>query len=147
MDELTATSMDATEIVDFLQSQQTGVLSLADEDDAYGIPVSFAYQPDDQRIYFRLGFAPGSQKQKYLRTTARASFVTHARTDAGWKSVVAAGRLEEVAEGGLDASIVETVKGLHIPYFKVFDRPTGELEFRIVRLDVDSLHGMIEAPV
>lgn len=145
MEDRTATPMDATDIATFLAGEQTGVLSLADGDDSYAIPVSFAFQPDEQAIYFRLGFAPGSQKRKFISTTDHATFVVHARTDAGWKSVVASGRIEEIPEGGLDSSIVETVKGLHIPYFKVFERPTSNLEFEIARLKIDSLNGMVEA--
>ena len=52
--------MDATEIVDFLESQLAGVLAMASGNDAYAIPVSFTFVPEESRLYFRLGYAPGS---------------------------------------------------------------------------------------
>lgn len=136
--------MDATEIGEFLSDQDTGVLSLAAENDSYAVPVSFMYNMDEQAVYFRLGFAPGSQKQRFVDTTEHASFVVYGKVDEGWKSVVASGRLERLAENNIESSVVEAVKQLDIPYFKVFDRPAEDIDFTIVRLDIDSLSGINE---
>ncbi|QCC50167.1 pyridoxamine 5'-phosphate oxidase family protein [Halapricum salinum] len=145
MDPQNAEDMDALDITDFLAAQETGVLSLADGNDAYAVPVSFYFQPDDQQLYFRLGFAPGSQKQKFLERTDLASFVVHGRADGRWKSVVASGRLEIVeTEQRLDDPVLEAVQRLEIPYFRVFDRPTDEIEFGIYRLRAESLKGIVE---
>jgi nitroimidazol reductase NimA-like FMN-containing flavoprotein (pyridoxamine 5'-phosphate oxidase superfamily) len=136
--------MDATEIADFLDSQQTGVLALASEGDAYAVPVSYAYDIDEQAVYFRLGFAPGSQKQRFIDTTEHVSFVVYGEADGRWNSVLVSGRLEPMAETNLDSTILEAVKRLDIPYFKVFDRPAEEVDFTIVRLNVDGLNGIVE---
>jgi hypothetical protein len=143
----TATEMDAIEIREFLRTQETGVLSLADDGDGYGIPVSFAY--DDQedgrpRVYLRLGFAPGSMKRRYIDATDRVSFTVYDRTDEGWKSVVARGRLEKISGRSLDAIVAEAVRGLDIPYFSVHDRPVDDLHFTLARLNVADLTGIVE---
>jgi len=145
MSDATATRMDAIEIADFLATQHTGVLSLASDDDAYAVPVSFAYDDADSALYLRLGYAPGSQKRTFVDAVDRASFVVYDDTPDGWRSVVARGRLEELSESSLDSSIVESVRGLDIPYFQVHDRPATDLEFHVVRLDVTELTGVAEA--
>lgn len=145
MAEQTVSEMDGTEISEFLEEQHTGVLSLAEADDAYAVPVSFAVPEGSQDIYFRLGFGPGSQKRAFLDATEHAAFVTYDRTDVGWTSVVAIGRLEEYPEEDADVAVVESVEGLDIPFFRVFDRPVSDIDFKLVRLDVQSMRGIVEA--
>lgn len=140
-----ATSMDGLEIEAFLGSQQTGILSLAKGDASYAIPVSYAFDEDGPYLYFRLGFAPGSQKRKFVDATDRATFVVYAETDEGWKSVVAEGSLEALTRDSLDSAIVEATKRLEIPFFSVHKRPARDLEFGIYRITVSTLNGLAEA--
>jgi nitroimidazol reductase NimA-like FMN-containing flavoprotein (pyridoxamine 5'-phosphate oxidase superfamily) len=140
----TAVEMDDSEVAQLLHAQDTGVLSLAKDGDAYGIPVSFNYRQKNRRVYFRLGFAPGSQKREFLDATDHASFEVHDRTDAGWKSVVASGPLVEATSDEIGTQVVQSVEQLQIPYFQVFDRPKEELDLRIVYLDVERVRGLVE---
>lgn len=143
-----ARALDAIEIGDFLRTQQTGVLSLARDDDSYAIPVSFAYDDGGDEapsIFFRLGYAPASQKEDYVESTDHATFVAYDHTDDGWRSVVAEGHLEELTESDLDATIREAVDDLDIPFFEVHERPADEIDFTTVRLHVSTLHGIAEA--
>jgi len=143
-----AHALDAIEIGDFLDAQQTGVLSLARDDDSYAIPVSFAYDDDGEdspAIYFRLGYAPASQKQDYIESTDHATFVVYDQTDAGWHSVVAEGHLEQLSETELDATIREAVDHLDIPFFEVHERPIEDIEFTTVRFQIATMHGIREA--
>lgn len=142
-----ATEMDAVEIAEFMQSQQTGVLSMADGDDGYAIPVSFAYDETDDDgpyVYFRLGFAPGSEKRAFLDSTNLVSFVVYDETPEGWKSVVTRGRLETQSGRTLDAFIIEAIEGIDIPYFAVHEHSPRDLNFSLVRLDVTDLRGIVE---
>jgi hypothetical protein len=136
--------MDAIEIDDFLGSQQTGVLSMGRENDGYGVPLSFWFDENDSSIYFRLGYAPGSQKQEFVESSRYVTFVVYADTDDGWKSVVAEGELERLSEETLDSAIEETTRHLDIPYYEVHERPVSELEFEIVRMRVTKLSGIAE---
>lgn len=143
----TATDMDAVEIAQFLESQETGVLSLADGDDGYGVPVSFVYDEADDRgpyVYFRLGFAPGSMKRRFVDASDTVSFVVYDRTPSGWKSVVARGELEEVSARTLDAIVGEAVRGLDIPYFSVHDQPIDKLNLSLARIVITDLSGIVE---
>lgn len=140
-----ATAMDAIEISDFLRDQGTGVLALAKKSDAYAIPVSFFYHEDEQCVYLRLGHTPGSQKRRYADATDHATLVVYDDTEEGWKSVVIEGRIEETAGNTLDAALEERGEELDIPYVRIFERPTDEIEFHTVRIDITSIKGMIEA--
>ena len=144
MAERTRRELDAIEIADFLDGQHTGVLSLADGDDAYSIPVSFDYHEGEAAVYFRLGYGADSQKRRYLEAVDTASFVVYDRTEGGWTSVVIEGALERVSESSLDSSIREAVNGLDIPYFQVHHRPAGDMDFNVVRLDATKLTGIVE---
>jgi len=142
MTDATASSMDALAIDAFLEAQQVGVLALADDGNPYAIPMSFAYGPEDRSIYLRLGYAPGSQKRRYVAATDGVRFVVYDDTAEGWKSVVVEGHLEEVTADSLSSSIREAVEDLEIPVFAVFDRPTEEVEFHVGRIEVSGMTGI-----
>lgn len=137
-------NMDAIQIDEFLASQQTGVLSLAHGDDAYGIPLSFWFDDSDSSIYFRMGYAPGSQKRKFVESSQYVTFVVYDHNDDGWKSVVAEGELEVLSEDTLDSAVEEATRHLDIPYYEVHERPVDELEFDIIRMRVTKLNGIAE---
>lgn len=141
----TATQMDGLEIADFLASQETGVLSLASDDDAYAIPVSYAISGNESNLFVRLGYGPGSEKRRFVEATEEAVLVVYDETDEGWRSVVARGPLEPLGETELDDAVETAVRGLDIPFFRVHDRPTDDLEFSLVRLRTTSLTGVVEA--
>lgn len=143
MGNTTRSEMDAVEIADFLDSRSTGTLSLANESDAYAIPVSFDYDVDTRSVYLRLGFGPNSQKRRFLDGTDHVSFVVYDRTDEGWKSVVVEGTTEELSGTALGSAIAESLEDLDIPYVRAHDRSGEQLEFSIVRIDPTSLTGIV----
>lgn len=143
MTEQAATTMDSIEIREFLQDQGTGVLALAKASDAYAVPVSFFYDGEQQCVYLRLGYASGSQKRRYAKATDHASLVVYDDTDEGWKSVVIEGHLEEISDNTLDSALEEHGEQLDIPYVRIFDRPTDEIEFRTVRINITSMKGIV----
>ena len=90
----------ATEAVEeFLNDQGTGVLSLTNEGRAYGIPVAFAYDADDERAVLDLGFAPESKKREFIEATEEVCLTVYEH-DApdDWTSVVLTGGLEELED-------------------------------------------------
>ncbi|WP_254271712.1 pyridoxamine 5'-phosphate oxidase family protein [Haloarcula marina] len=137
-------NLDAVEITDFLESHRTGVICLGRENDGYGVPLSYMYREEDSSIYFRMGYAPGSQKRKFLDATEQATFVVYDQTGEGWTSVVAEGELQVLTESNIDSAVEEATKKLDIPYFEVHDRPVDDLEFNVVRLRVTKLNGIAE---
>jgi len=146
----TATALDQAAIEAFLETRSTGTLSLAKENESYAIPVSFTFAPESEDFYFRLSYGPGSRKREYIEATERGTFVVAAETKAGWKSVVARGRLKHrnTVENldrvtPPDGSISDADRELEIPFYHVFKAPSEAL-FTLVRLRTDELTGVAE---
>ena len=101
---LRGVAMDREEVDEFLREQGTGVLSLAVDGEAYGIPMSFGY--DGERLYFFLiRFGDDSEKIDFADATTRASFTTYSFKDSHhWRSVLVRAPIERVPEERLDAA-------------------------------------------
>lgn len=85
--------MDRADAEAYLDEQGVGVLSLADDDEAYGVPLSYGYDVEAEVIYFVL-LRPGerSRKEQFMTSTDRASFLVYDTVAPGdWRSVIAAG--------------------------------------------------------
>lgn len=95
---LSGIEMTGAEIDQYLSEQGHGILALADDGDAYGVPVSFGY--DGDFLYTSLlKFGDVSQKIEYLEETDTACLTTyHVSTRFDWKSVVVRGEYREVDE-------------------------------------------------
>ena len=154
MSRVTASALEPTEIDAFLNDQSTGTLSLANDSDAYAVPVSFTFDDDSRNVYFRLGYGPDSQKRQFIDATETATFVVADETASGWKSVIAQGEVEHLStvedlntshpRGSADPSVNQAIRNLEIPYYQVFDDPS-EMVFTIARLRTDELTGVVEA--
>jgi len=106
--QLRGVAMDEAQLDEFLRERGSGVLSLANENVAYGMPVSFGWDGDN--LYFiLLQFGEDSEKLDYAATTERATFSTYDFEDEHhWRSVVARGPIEEVSADDTD-EVTETM--------------------------------------
>lgn len=95
--------MTDDEITGFLNEQATGVLSLASDARAYGIPMSFAYDEAGDRLLMDMGFAESSKKREFLESTDEATLATYDWVSpTNWASVVAIGSIARVSEADID---------------------------------------------
>ncbi|SIR76378.1 pyridoxamine 5'-phosphate oxidase family protein [Natronorubrum thiooxidans] len=129
---------------EFLGTGGIGVLSFATSGDEppASFPVSYGYYDDAEDFYFRLSFPPGSTKETVIDNPV--SFVTYAEGDDGWRSVVAAGTLEELTELPHESVAVQGMWAVEIPTVDVFDRPRSEITFHDFRLDPETVSGRKE---
>ncbi|EMA14747.1 hypothetical protein BDK61_0561 [Haloarcula quadrata] len=128
---------------DRLGESESGVLALADGDDAYAFPVFHHYE--DGSLYFRLGETSGSEKSAYLDATETATYVvteTEQTPDAeawtGW-SIVARGPIAAVPDGDPAYEAVE-INERYAP-IRVFDEPTDEMDITLYELSIEELTG------
>lgn len=99
--------MDEAAVHRLLHERGTGVLSLADGGEAYGIPISYGYDEDAGRIYF-VYLRPGerSKKETFTERTERASLLVYeVESTENWRSVVAAGPIHRVEDGESDRAV------------------------------------------
>ncbi len=131
---------------EFLDTGGIGVLSFSTEitEPPASLPVSYGYLADAGTLYFRLSFPPGTHKTDVIDNPV--SFVSYDRTTDGWRSVVATGYLEELADLPHESVAVQGMWAVDIPTVDIFDRPREEISFQDFRLDPETLTGRKEAP-
>jgi nitroimidazol reductase NimA-like FMN-containing flavoprotein (pyridoxamine 5'-phosphate oxidase superfamily) len=147
MEDTRSVEMNDEERDEFLGTGGTGVASFprGSNESPHTIPVSYGYDSETGEFYFRLAFSPETEKEGVVGDRKPISFVTYDETDTGWRSVVATGRLEEVAEAAIDSDVVTAMRRIHIPLVDVFDRNPREIDFRFFHLDPEELSGKKEA--
>lgn len=138
-------AMDDSEIDTLLNNGGTGVISFADGDEPYAIPISYGYDSDSGSIYLRFGFAPDSQKRRFVDDGVTASLVVSDDT-GGWRSVVARGSLTSVSEPAIESGAAQSIRRMNIPYVTIHETPAAEMEFELYRLDPAELTGRKEQP-
>jgi hypothetical protein len=123
--------MTDEEVAERLREGTTGVLSLAHGDDAYAVPVSYAYE--DDRLLFRLSDDGHSKKAAFVSATDEACFLRYDASDGDSWSVVVEGRLRRLDDEEretFDATRVnETFSEL-----RVFDEAVPDVEVLLYEL-------------
>lgn len=138
--------MDETELEDKLQTTDTGVLALADDSDAYAIPLAHYYDGDE--IYFRLGITEGDKKRELWETTETACYVIYdaeptddPRGLDSW-SILVTGHLVELPESEYDRFDTAEINR-HFSPIRVFDEAIEDIEIVIAKLEADTITGRI----
>ncbi|MFW6321174.1 MAG: pyridoxamine 5'-phosphate oxidase family protein [Halohasta sp.] len=144
MSKVRSVELDDEEIDSLLGTGGVGVVSFADGDEPYSIPVSYGYDSGAGSLYLRFGFAPESEKRTFVDDGVVASLVVMAESIDGWQSVVARGPLRKVTEMALDSHAAESVRQVNIPFVTIHDRRATDLEFELYRLEPDSMSGRRE---
>jgi nitroimidazol reductase NimA-like FMN-containing flavoprotein (pyridoxamine 5'-phosphate oxidase superfamily) len=70
--------MNQVEVDEKLAAGEHGILALADDSDAYAIPLSYHY--DGERLLLRVSEHDRSEKQQFLEPTDTATFVCYEGT-------------------------------------------------------------------
>ncbi len=144
MSQVHAVALSTEEIDSLLGTGGVGVISFADGDRPYSIPVSYGYDSSATGFYIRFGFAPDSEKRRFVDDAVTASLVVTDETIDGWRSVVARGPLTEITEPALDSHASESVRQVNIPFVTIYEQQPSELDFELYRLDPDELTGRKE---
>jgi len=89
--------MPEAEIDALLESTGVGVLSLANDDTPYGIPISFGYDGDDRLYFLLVGHSEEGKKVRYAEAATEASFLVYeVDSDAAWRSAIVSGSFERI---------------------------------------------------
>lgn len=129
--------MDETDVAAHLERAHTGVLALADDGNAYAVPVSFHY--DDGRLFLRMADDGSSKKLELLDSTARATFLVFDAEgeDDSW-SVLIRGPVRELS-GSERARFDAAAVNESFPPLRVFDETVEDLVVRVCEMDVEEL--------
>ena len=135
------TEMTAAETDALLGRHETGVLSLARDDDPYSIPISYGYDADDRTFYLRLVSTPESEKRAFLSSSPAARVVVHEEDGRTYRSAVAKGSLEEITTDEITVEHVEQFGDAKRPLFEVWGESKQDLRIQLYQLDADSVSG------
>jgi nitroimidazol reductase NimA-like FMN-containing flavoprotein (pyridoxamine 5'-phosphate oxidase superfamily) len=140
------TPMDEREIDDVLGSTGWGIITLADDDEPYSIPVSFGYDGEDVYFVFirdsptntKFEFAEGGKTARLLVTDVQARF--------DWQSIAVTGTLREVPHDGDDWDELMAVLDEQAWFSSEFERAAGVEELVGWRLEPDQVRGLEVRP-
>jgi nitroimidazol reductase NimA-like FMN-containing flavoprotein (pyridoxamine 5'-phosphate oxidase superfamily) len=137
--------MGMDELTEFLGTGGTGVISFQTSGTKapYSRPVSYGYDGESDRFYFRLAFSPESGKRDAL-LDLQVSFVTYDERDGVWHSVVVTGTLDEIDDDHLDTEVLDGMRRIHIPLYDVFEAESKAVQYRFFALEPTSLTGRKE---
>jgi nitroimidazol reductase NimA-like FMN-containing flavoprotein (pyridoxamine 5'-phosphate oxidase superfamily) len=101
-EDLAEAAMDEADAAAYLRGGGSGVLTLADGNEAYGVPVSYGFDGDRVYVAFLLA-GERSRKERLAEATEWASLVVYDVVDReDWRSVVAAGPLRPIDDDEWD---------------------------------------------
>lgn len=137
------TEMSAAEIDEFLSGAETGVLSLARDNEPYSIPISYGYDADSRVFYMRLVSTPDSDKRRFLSSEPQARLVIYDENDSQtrYRSVLATGVLEEIDPGEMSVEEIEQYGDARRPLFEIWGAGKEDLDIRLYRLHPGQLTG------
>jgi nitroimidazol reductase NimA-like FMN-containing flavoprotein (pyridoxamine 5'-phosphate oxidase superfamily) len=137
------TEMSLSEVDAFLGDHETGVLSLARDEQPYSIPISYGYDADSRTFYLRLVSTPGSDKQEFLDSQPAVRLVVYDGDDDGtvYRSVVASGQLEAIEPDALSVEHVEQYGRAKRPLFEIWGRDKDTLAIQLYEFAPDELNG------
>ena len=134
--EMTQSDTDA-----LLGRHETGVLSLARDDDPYAIPISYGYDADDRTFYLRLVSTPKSEKRKFLSSKPDARLVVYEEDEPTYQSVVVTGTLAEIPRDEMTVEHVEQYGEAKRPLFEIWGEAKPDLDIKLYELRADTISG------
>lgn len=126
--------MDESEVEEHLREGNHGVLALATEDDAYGVPLNYHY--DGDRFLIRMSEHDHAEKSRYLETTDTATFVCFEATPESSWSVLIRGPIERWSGDADEATLHQW-----FPPFRLFDEAVEDVEFELYELEINQVTG------
>ena len=132
--------MERAESEAFLRERGTGVLSLAADDEAYSIPISFGYDGETIYVVFQ-GYSADSEKSRFVEETGRACLVTYDVAEKfEWTSVLVRGSIREVDDDEWD-DLVEAIED-NAWYPSLFSEADPRGRLRGFALSVEEISGL-----
>lgn len=135
------TALSEQETDDLLGRHETGVLSLASDDEPYAIPISYGYDVDARRFYLRLVSTPESEKRAFLAAEPAARLVVYEEEDAIYRSVVVTGILQEITKDDMTVEHVQQYGRAKRPLFEIWGQHKRDLDIALYELDAETISG------
>lgn len=135
------TELSRSETDAFLGRKETGVLSLARNDEPYAIPISYGYDAAERLFFMRLVSTPDSAKRAFLGDEPQATLVVYDEAEPVYRSVVATGTIEAVPSEALTADRIEQYGETPRPLFEIWGEAAPDLDVALYQFDPAEVTG------
>lgn len=137
------TEMGREEIDEFVTGRETGVLTLARENEPYSIPISYGYDADTGTFYMRLVSTADSEKREFLDSSPAIRLVIYDEEGDGetYRSIVAKGTLDELDPADLSVEQIEQYGDAKRPLFEIWGHGRDELDIKLYELQPTEIAG------
>ncbi|SFR96683.1 hypothetical protein SAMN05216559_1682 [Halomicrobium zhouii] len=135
------TEMTREETDALLSRHETGVLSLASDDDPYAIPISYGYDADERQFYMRLVSTPDSKKREFLSGSPTVRLVVYEEAGRTYRSVVVSGVLDPIARDEITPEHVEQYGDAKRPLFEIWGDARKDLDIQLYVLRPETISG------
>jgi nitroimidazol reductase NimA-like FMN-containing flavoprotein (pyridoxamine 5'-phosphate oxidase superfamily) len=135
------TEMSRAETDALLARHETGVLSLADGDEPYAIPISYGYDGEARTFFLRLVSTPESEKREFLSSSPAVRLVVSEETEPEYRSVVVKGTLTEISNDEMTVERIEQFGDAKRPLFEIWGESKTDLRIQLYELDADDISG------
>lgn len=146
------TELSEQEAVEVLEAESVGILSMCDEGEPYGVPMSFGYHDGD--VYFEFGTVKEGRKFEVLEESPRATLTAYALdrsrwgdatanilpTGFAWVSVIATGDVEKI-EDPSDEAMESVFEARHPSPANPWGGSMSETDLTFYRMEVEKLSG------
>ncbi len=106
LENLSGETMTDDQMDALLRAEGVGVLSMADDGEAYGIPMSFGYDGGDRIFMVFVESDVENRKDRFVEGTETASFLVYrAESPHEWESVVVEGPVRRARHGERDDAL------------------------------------------
>ncbi len=135
------TEMTRSETDDLLGRHETGVLSLARDDDPYAIPISYGYDADQRQFYMRLVSTPGSEKRAFLTGSPNVRLVVYEQDGRTYRSAVVGGVIEPIPRDEITPEHVAQYGDAKRPLFEIWGEARSDLDIDLYVLRPETISG------
>ncbi len=133
--------MSDEEIYDFLEEHQTAVMSMRGSTGPYSVPITYRFDRENERFYFRHVFPRGSEKREFLPDFPECVLVSYIEEDPLYVSVMAKGQPDEIREEDITPEVVANLGETSRPLFEMWAPSRSTLDIRLYRMDAKELTG------
>jgi nitroimidazol reductase NimA-like FMN-containing flavoprotein (pyridoxamine 5'-phosphate oxidase superfamily) len=136
--------LNESEVQERLETTETGVLALANGDEAYALPLAHYF--DGDRLFLRFGLLPESKKATFLDATETATYLlygtepTDAAQDIDSWSILLTGSLSEIPTDEYENFDTAAINRQFAP-IRVFGEAIEAIDIAIYEFEIDTMTG------
>lgn len=134
-------AMSEAEIQEYLANHQTAVFAVSGSGGPYAVPITYRFDPETERFYWRLVFPRRSEKREFLPEVPDCWLISYTEETSRYQSVIAKGQPEEIREEDITPEHVTQLGQTSRPLFEMWTDSEEHVDIRLYQMDPEELSG------